>query len=506
MPPMPMRSARGASGSGSTFSSTISTSQCGGHSAATVARRSGGLSARLPPRISWSAQRKLQKLSGRAGLMRSKRKICHHNPWAEGFFDTHQGRLRAAWHVLNVSHGRAGHQGRAANGRGPGGRDERPRPGPRLRHRGRPRKRARRDDHDLARLPGGAIPGRRSGGRDPRGRARGHRRRRAPRLGPAVDARSDERRRAHAVRLVMSYNAAALHGALMVSAFFGTVIALERAVAIGRVWAYAAPLCAGLGGVVLLLGYALPGFALMALAAALFCVASGFLFFRQTSLEMGALLAGAAAWLAGNVALFYAEPAVPWWIAFFALTIGGERLELSRYLKRGPWVRRLFAVLIGLLVVTPAAPQALGVVLVLLALWLLTFDLARVTIRQDRLPRYVAACLLAGYFWLGLGGALIALATHYDAALHAIFVGFVFSMVFGHAPVILPAVLRVRFPYHPALYLPLALLHASLAVRVFVSAPLGAWGNAAAIALFIVTAIVLVSTFDPGQKARPASG
>jgi hypothetical protein len=65
-------------------------------------------------------------------------------------------------------------------------------------------------------------------------------------------------------------------------------------------------------------------------------------------------------------------------------------------------------------------------------------------------------------------------------------------MVFGHAPVILPAVLRVRFPYHAALYVPLALLHVSLAVRVFLSSEAGAWGNAAAIVLFIATAATLV--------------
>ena len=91
------------------------------------------------------------------------------------------------------------------------------------------------------------------------------------------------------------------------------------------------------------------------------------------------------------------------------------------------------------------------------------------------------------------------------AALHAIFVGFVFSMVFGHAPVILPAVLRVRFPYHPALYVPLALLHASLAVRIFLSTTAGAWGNAAAIALFIVVSVFLVTMFDPRQSGRAAS-
>src|SRR5512134_3657249 len=102
--------------------------------------------------------------------------------------------------------------------------------------------------------------------------------------------------------------------------------------------------------------------------------------------------------------LFEGQAAAPWWIAFFALTIGGERLELSRYLKRPPWVRRSFAVLVSLLAITPLAPPVLGALLVLLAAWLVLFDLARVTIRQSGLPRYVAACLLAGYFWLAVGG------------------------------------------------------------------------------------------------------
>ena len=298
--------------------------------------------------------------------------------------------------------------------------------------------------------------------------------------------------------------AIALHGPLLVSAFFGTVISLERAVALERPWAYAAPLCAGLGGVCLIAGWWMPGFAAMVLSATLFLAANVVVLRRQPSLETATLLAGAAAWLAGNVMLLEGRAALPWWIAFFALTIGGERLELSRYLRRPPWVRRAFAVLVGLLVLAPMVPRALGVVLLLLAAWLFVFDLARVTIRQDRLPRYVAACLLAGYFWLGLVGALIALSVAYDAALHAFFVGFVFSMVFGHAPVILPAVLRVRFPYHPVLYLPLVVLHLSLAMRVFVSAPLGAWGNAAAIVIFILVSVSLVTMFDPRQGRRAA--
>lgn len=292
--------------------------------------------------------------------------------------------------------------------------------------------------------------------------------------------------------------AIALHGALMVSGFLGTVIGLERAVALGKRWAYGAPLAGGVGGLCLVFGLADSGFALLAFAAALLVASSAAVFARQRSLEMATLLGGAIAWLAGNVLLLLGEPAVPWWIAFFALTIGGERLELSRYLKRPPIVRFYFLALAVLLLVAPVTPRFMGAVLVLLASWLFAFDLARVTVRQQGLPRYIAVCLLSGYAWLALGGGLLAAAYAYDAALHAIFVGFVFSMVFGHAPVILPALLRVPLPYRSVLYAPLIVLHASLAARVLggltESAGLllsGAWGNAAAIALFVVSAATL---------------
>jgi hypothetical protein len=61
----------------------------------------------------------------------------------------------------------------------------------------------------------------------------------------------------------------------------------------------------------------------------------------------------------------------------------------------------------------------------------------------------------------------------YDLALHAVLIGFVLSMVFGHALIILPAVARLRLAYTPLLYAPLALLHASLLLRV--AGGLGEW-------------------------------
>jgi hypothetical protein len=78
--------------------------------------------------------------------------------------------------------------------------------------------------------------------------------------------------------------------------------------------------------------------------------------------------------------------------------------------------------------------------------------------------------MLAGYVWLTIAGLVLIAspsggAFSYDVTLHAVLVGFVLSTVFGHALVILPAVVRVDVRYAPVLYLPLALLHLSVALR-----------------------------------------
>lgn len=107
-----------------------------------------------------------------------------------------------------------------------------------------------------------------------------------------------------------------------------------------------------------------------------------------------------------------------------------------------------------------------------LALWLLRHDVARYTLHKTGLARFIAACLLSGYVWLAAGGLLglifggIAAGPRYDAILHAVFLGFVFSMIFGHAPIVLPSVLGIPLTYHPSFYVPLAMLHLSLALRV----------------------------------------
>ena len=101
--------------------------------------------------------------------------------------------------------------------------------------------------------------------------------------------------------------------------------------------------------------------------------------------------------------------------------------------------------------------------------------------------------------WLAIAGiAWAATALGYaarDIALHALGLGFIVSMMMGHAPVILPAVARVKLQFGNVFYLPLLALHASLIVRLVAGATdfhvraQGALFNALAIALFAATAV-----------------
>lgn len=312
-------------------------------------------------------------------------------------------------------------------------------------------------------------------------------------------------------------NLQGLHGPLMVCGFLGTVISLERAVAIGQRWAYLGPLSAALGGVSFITG--LPwqfGAALVTIASAILSIASAHVFFRQRALFTLTLLLGSLSWLLGNLLWLGGLGIVqvaPWWIDFLVLTIAGERLELSRFLPPSPNSKITFIVIIALFLVGAASAtllnawnvQTLSAALLALALWLLRQDVARHTIKQNGLTRFIAVCLVSGYVWL-LVGALVGLfAPHlmpgssYDAFLHAILVGFVFSMIFGHAPIIFPAVARVRIPYHPMFYLPLIVLHASLVARIAgdllqnpQSRSLGGALNAVALLLFVLSTISAV--------------
>ena len=323
----------------------------------------------------------------------------------------------------------------------------------------------------------------------------------------------------------------AAHGPLMVSGFLGTVISLERAVALRRPWAFAVPGLVGGGGLLMLIGVGgSVGPVLMTTGSAGLVAIFAVVLSIQSAPFVVVMTGGAVAWTVGNALWLGGEPVhavVPWWIGFLVLTIAGERLELSRMQPHAPWTRRLFLGLVLLLgvglLVSIGRPdggfRVLGAGLAAIALWLLAFDVARRTVRGTGLPRFVAVCLLVGYAWLAVGGGLALFYGNpgagflYDAVLHAVFVGFVFSMIFGHAPIIFPSVLGLSIPYRRGFYVHVGFLHAGLLVRVvgdLASAETlraaGGWLNAGAILLFLgATAISARRGEDEGDPPEALS-
>lgn len=277
---------------------------------------------------------------------------------------------------------------------------------------------------------------------------------------------------------------AAAHGPLMVSAFLGTVIGIERAIALNHRAAYLAPALTAAGGLVLLFGLSwLWGGRLLLLGSAGLVVLFAIIVRQHPAIYTVTMAAGALCWLIGNALQVAGRPlylVAPWWVAFLVLTIAGERLELSRVLRLSRRVINLFVVAAAVFLAGVVASvwaydtgaRIAGLGLVALAAWLMRYDLARRNVHRQGLTRFIAVCLFSGYIWLAVGGLLwlvyggVMAGPLYDAILHSIFLGFVFAMIFGHAPLIFPAVLGRPMAWLPASYAPLVVLHASLLLRV----------------------------------------
>ncbi|HET8604436.1 MAG TPA: hypothetical protein VFM09_10935 [Marmoricola sp.] len=319
-----------------------------------------------------------------------------------------------------------------------------------------------------------------------------------------------------------------VHGMLMAIGFVGTLVCLERSVALGRPAGYLAPALLGVGSLLLLSPAPLvAGRAVLLAGMVAMCGVYVPLWRRQRDdavlvQALGAVLGAGATtlWMGGlDVASM-----IPWLAGFLVLTIAGERLELAR-LALGPQAGPTLVVLSTALMagavaslLWPAVGYPLtGLALVALTSWLLVHDVARRTVRAPGLTRFMAASMLAGWAWLLVAGAIwvvhagVPTGAAYDAVIHATFLGFTISMVIAHAPVILPSVVRRPLPYRPVLWVPLGLLHVSLAVRLWLGDALGirpAWQlggvlNVVALLLFVTLAAWSVATAGRGRLAVP---
>jgi hypothetical protein len=312
------------------------------------------------------------------------------------------------------------------------------------------------------------------------------------------------------------------HGVLMTGGFSGLLISLERAVALEAAWGFGAPVLILLGTLGFLGG--LPAAPWAYAAAGLWALAVQCrLAHRRLDLASIVMALGTAAWAAGM--WIYAlggdlAPAVLFWAAFPVLVIAGERLELAFQLRPRGAAWWAFLLSVGLVLVGAglglwdplgaARVEALG--FLGLAFWMLRFDVLGRGYAQGGLSRYMSVALWVGYAWLAVAGLLLLLwsfgaAQLWDGALHALFLGFMFAMIFAHAPVIIPAVSGLALRWHPGHYVHLAVLSLGLALRCaagFQGSSLlkrhGALCAALALGLFLANQVI-----SARLAARPAA-
>ena len=315
------------------------------------------------------------------------------------------------------------------------------------------------------------------------------------------------------------------HGPLMVLGFVGTVICLERAVALGHRLAFLVPAVSGLGVIVLLaplpFDSARAGLALLTLAQ--LGLLTIYVPLWQRSHDDAIVIQGAGAFCAAGAAALlttgvHVSQIVGWLACYMILTICGERLELSRLtMARNRALPALCLAVVAALLVSVVSPaigwRVLGVVLIGLAVWLCRHDVARGGLRRGGQAAYIGTLLMVGYLWLATAGIVCTVQgppisrSGYDAVVHSLFLGFTMGMILGHAPIILPAVLQVRLKWTTWFWLPAFLLEASLLVRIGIgdgldrSAAVQAGGTVNVLSLLTLVAVI-ATHIQPRTRAR----
>ena len=273
---------------------------------------------------------------------------------------------------------------------------------------------------------------------------------------------------------------AGLHGLLMVGGFLGTVISFEKTVPLNnRTWLLI-PMISGISVLAMVTGLYKMALILQ-LVASFGLVVTFFKWLSKTKEHYyRIMIIGSLSWLiaiSGLLAGRTIPSILPWWIAFILFIIVGERLELTKFLPTSKKIRSLLYLALIIYLIGVFIPYnemgryIIGASVAAVGLWLVRFDIVRVSIKKKGRYRYIAINLLLGYLWLFVVGIITALLPiggySYDAMVHSFFLGFAFSMIFAHGPIIIPGIIKRNYDlFSKSLYIWVAGFQTSMLVRI----------------------------------------
>lgn len=277
---------------------------------------------------------------------------------------------------------------------------------------------------------------------------------------------------------------AAAHGLYLVGGFLGTLISIERAMVMKQKAWLLVPFASGISSLFFLLGLTELGYGLLFFASLGLVIIMHLQSLKHPKTHSYLLYIGATFWFLGNFMAFrqgLIAAGATWWIGFLLFTILGERLELSEFLPVKNRIKTLLLGFLGLFflgLIFPfhgIGPHLLGAGAILISIWLLRYDMAKVSVKKGHQFQYIGLGLLTGYAWLFIFGfTVLLLPSHplyYDLILHSFFLGFVFSMIWAHGPIIFPLIFGIKeSPFHPILWIPWGIFQVTLIGRILSSA------------------------------------
>lgn len=317
------------------------------------------------------------------------------------------------------------------------------------------------------------------------------------------------------------------HGLIMTGGFLGTLISIERAMVMEKKTWLIIPFLTGSSMFAFLLGYGDLGLFLLMAGSLGLSLIMHLQTLKHPNFHTALLYGGAVSWFVGNFLAWQTgliAAGSTWWIGFLLFTIVGERLELSQFLPVPSWSKNALKSLLALFTLGLIIPfhswgnEIMGFSAILIAAWLLVFDMAKVASRKPGQFRYIGIGLRVGYVWLGLHGLILlgmeSHALYYDLMLHTFFLGFTFSMIWAHAPIIFPTIFGIReTPFHPILWISWVGFQLSLAGRIGMSLLgqfellkiFGVTNGYFILIQFILMALIILWKVCQSKKVKPES-
>ncbi len=239
-------------------------------------------------------------------------------------------------------------------------------------------------------------------------------------------------------------NFSPLHQHLMVGGFFGTLITAERIVSLRNEKLNFLIIVNALGAPFSILNPKISLILFRSGGLILFVVYLSFLFrFKREEFLIFGL---SAIFYILGFGLYEKNRllAVDFWSLFFIFTILGEGYELIKNLKKISKISKypIFVIILSLPFLLKFHTLK-GIILVGLSVVFIITDIVLINLRKSEPFRFTAYCILAGYIWLIIYGLSFTIPNiNYDLRIHSLLLGFVFSMVFAHARMILPSILK----------------------------------------------------------------